>query len=257
MNRQAPQKGLHGWLADIAAALILLTVLPLPPRWQQSADWPRALRALPLVGALVGLASGLAVWLAQFAGLPAPVVVLLALLTGVALTGALHEDGLADVADALGGHTRERRLAIMRDSRAGSFAILALVFAIGLQAAALTALLAHGAAAATAALVLAHAVSRLAAVWMMFALPHARSEGMSVQIGRPDFITLMQGAMLAALAALLVLPWLPARPLVALLLAGFVAVALRLSFRNLLGGQTGDAIGATEVMVRTTVLLAL
>ena len=246
---------MHGWLADIAAAMALLTILPVPPHWQRDARWPRALRALPLVGALVGGIAGLALVLAQ--ALPPLATALLALLAGVACTGALHEDGLADVADALGGGSRKRRLEIMRDARAGSFAILALLFAIGLQAAALTALLGRGALPAMMALVFAHALSRLAALWMMFALPHARTEGMSVRAGRPDVATLGQGAALTAVLALTLWPWLPGQPLLALTTAAMTAWLLRLSFRRLFGGQTGDAIGATEVIARTVVLLAL
>ena len=263
-SRQAPaeqnaRKGVRGWLADVAAAFALLSIVPLPARWRCGAAWPRALRALPLAGAGVGLASALALAGAHvlLPDVPAAAV-LLGLLAGIIFSGALHEDGLADVADALGGRSRQRRLEIMRDARIGAFGVLALIFAISLQASALLALMAQGWARAFFALVLAHAGSRLAVVWLMHALPHARKDGMSVAAGRPGPGVLAQAALVVLAVAALCLPWLEAGALLTALLAGAgVAAGMTALLRRLLGGQTGDAAGATEVITRTALLLAL
>ena len=257
-ERTSAAMGWHGWLADMAAALALLTVLPMPSRWQSGAGWPRALRMLPLAGAFIGLAQGLLLvlllWLLPSLPLAA---VLLALLGGIILTGALHEDGLADFADALGGRTQERRLEIMRDARIGSFGVLALVFALSLQAVALLALTGKGATAALAALVLAHAASRLAAVWLLHSLPHARADGMSVSTGRPDDAAMALAGLTVAALMMGLWPWLAAAMPAVFILAMLAAIGMRRLCTRLLGGQTGDAAGAMEVVVRTTVLLVL
>ena len=256
VQKAPPATGMRGWLADMAAAAALLTILPVPPRWQEGADWPRAMRALPPVGALVGLASGLAAGLAHVAGLSPLLAALLALLAGVVLTGGLHEDGLADVADALGGRTRRRRLEILRDAHAGTFAILALVFAIGLQAAALAVLIREGAAQTVAALVATHMLSRASMVVMAQRLKPARTEGMGHGVARPD----STGSMIAAPVVffLLLLTYGPLAALLGMFLALVVAEGgMEWLARKYFGGQTGDVLGATEVVTRTVLLLAL
>ena len=259
MSGNEAERGMRGWLADMAAAMALLTILPVPMRWQTGAAWPRALRVLPLVGALVGVVSAAALALALEAGLPANAAALLALLAGAIVTGALHEDGLADTADALGGHTRERRLEIMRDARAGSFAILALLFATGLQAAALMTLAGRGAMFVLAALVAAHALSRFAIVIMVRRLPPARDDGMGHGVARPDMETFGQAgvaALLPAFAVLMPFSGFHAAP-AAVFMALVAAAGMEWLARKYFGGQTGDVLGATEVMARTAALLAL
>ncbi|MEK9662411.1 MAG: adenosylcobinamide-GDP ribazoletransferase, partial [Alphaproteobacteria bacterium] len=143
-----------------------LTRLPLPAL---PADPPlppdalaRAMSCFPLVGAAIGTAGGLVLLLAGWLGIPVSVAVLMAHAAIVWLTGALHEDGLADVADGFGGGAdRDAKLAIMRDSRIGSYGVLALVAGFALKAAALIAIAqAAGAWVAIAALVAAAAWSR-------------------------------------------------------------------------------------------------
>ncbi|MDB5590403.1 adenosylcobinamide-GDP ribazoletransferase, partial [Enterovirga sp.] len=152
-DRRARERG------RLVAAAALLTRLPLP-RVEIEPDWlPRCAKYLPAVGALVGLLAA-AMLLAAGALWARPVPEILALLAGLLVTGALHEDGLADSFDALGGTTRESRLAIMKDSRLGTFGVLAVLAALALQVAALSGLhLLSGA----AALVAAHAGGRLMA----------------------------------------------------------------------------------------------
>ncbi|RIK85995.1 MAG: adenosylcobinamide-GDP ribazoletransferase, partial [Hyphomicrobiales bacterium] len=114
--------------------------------------------AAPVAGALVGLGVGAVAWLALALGLPASLAAAFALAAGIAVTGALHEDGLADTADGFGGgRDRDGKLAIMRDSRIGSYGVLALGLSLIARWAALAALAAASPAAALAAAVAAHA----------------------------------------------------------------------------------------------------
>src|SRR6266446_5716409 len=126
-----PLRRPRGFLASFAAATAFLTRVPIdtptPGAWQLAdSAW-----AFPLVGAGVGAVAGLAFLLAQLVGLGDWPAALLAVLSGLALTGALHEDGLADTADGFsGGRDREAKLAIMRDSRQGTFGVLALLLCV-------------------------------------------------------------------------------------------------------------------------------
>lgn len=240
----------------MAAATALLTILPVPERWQQEAAWPRAMRALPLVGAFVGLASGLLGWLTLLAGASVTIAAILSVLAGIVLTGALHEDGLADVADALGGGTRARRLEILHDAHAGTFAVLALVLVIALQAAALASLFSGDAAMATVALVATHALSRSAVVALARWLPPAREDGLGHSVARPGVAGIAMGIVPAFLLPLYCGGAITALAgaLGATALAGAISTWLA---GRLFGGQTGDVLGASETIVRTSVLIVL
>ena len=128
----------------------------------------------------------LALGLADRLGLPPLVCAGLAVGALVIVTGALHEDGLADVADGFGGGaTRERKLEIMRDSRIGAYGAAALALSLILRVAALSALLDHGLGAAAAGLILAGAASRAAALAPLALLPAARADGLGAGAGAP------------------------------------------------------------------------
>ena len=250
----------RGWLADAAAAVALLTILPMPLRWQEGAAWPRAMRALPIVGLLAGLVTGSVLWLSLLVGAPAGVAALVAMMAGVVLTGALHEDGLADMADAMGGRTRQRRLEILRDVHAGTFAILALLFTLAMQAAALTTLMHAGASRAVAALLAAHVLSRMAMVILAHRLPPAREDGMGHSVARPGIGVTGLAGIIAALAAFppLMFSFGPAVALMVMFVAIVVAEgSMEWLARKYFDGQTGDILGATEVVSRTTTLLTL
>ena len=131
-----PAARLAAVVDPILAALMLLTRLPVRvARPMAPAAFARAYGWFPAVGALVGAVGGLVLWGAGGA-VPPLAAALLAVAAQVLLTGGLHEDGLADVADGFGGgRDRERRLAIMRDSRIGTYGALALVLGVGLRVA--------------------------------------------------------------------------------------------------------------------------
>src|SRR5581483_9952762 len=136
-------------------------------------------------------------------GLPAAAAAVLALGTAALVTGALHEDGLADTADGFGGgRDRAAKLAIMRDSRIGTFGVLAVVVVFALKLAALAALPSH---AITGALVAAHAASRAVLPWIMGWQPPARADGLAVAVGAPRAPVVAWSLALGALVTVLAL----------------------------------------------------
>ena len=237
---------------DPAVALVLLTRLPLPALPERCfARQARAAWAFPLVGLVVALLAGLAGWLAMGLGLPAGIAAGVVLATQIVLTGAMHEDGLADSCDGLwGGYARERRLEIMRDSVIGTYGVLGLVISVGLRWQALALLLPVG----IGGLIAAAVLSRGLLPALMTALPPARSDGLSKGVGVPGWDTagvaliLGLGIALFAGGAVVLLP-----ALVAVL--GVVAVSALAKAK--LGGQTGDILGAAQQVAEVVILLGL
>lgn len=207
----------------------------------------RAARYLPLVGLGIGLAAAATFTLAA-AGLPPLVAALAATACTLLLTGALHEDGLADCCDGLfGAHDRTTTLRIMRDSRVGAFGVLGLGLVLGTKLACLAALPSPA-----AALVAAHACSRFWPVAVAAALPYARPEGMAASIASPGRTELLVAAAFGLVPLLLLGP----RAAPALLLAGLAAAALAWWAHRRLAGYTGDVLGATQQVTEVAVLLA-
>ncbi len=244
------------WLDDLRAAVMFLTRLPVPVR--AAPVWPRLLRAFPLAGALIGALSATVLMAAIWLNLGILSAALLALAASVTITGALHEDGLADCCDALGGRDRDRRLDIMRDSRLGAFGVLGMIFAIALPVAALARLVeGAGVMAAAATLVAAHAVSRLAPVWLLHALPPARPDGRGAEAGRPGWDVVLQAALAAAMIWIILFMPFAGKSAAAPLLAAALAAWTGARFAHAaFGGQTGDVAGAAEVLARMAFLLA-
>ena len=225
---------------------------------------PAMLRAsaahFPAVGWVVGAVGALAFAGALSLWTPLVAAVLCSVVT-VLLTGAFHEDGLADTADGLGGAaTRERAMEIMRDSRIGAFGAIALVLALGLKVASLAALAGQGALTACAAVVGAHVLSRLAPLAVMRALPYVGGEGGKA---KPMADAVSPGSVAIAslwslpAAALLVTASGPAHGLAAIAAAALVAVVMVRWLGRRLGGFTGDGLGATQQLGELAIYLAL
>lgn len=245
--------GWRGWLADLHLAAAFLTRLPLPDCGPyRPGGLARAMRMFPLVGAALGAAGGGVYALAALALPPLPAA-LLAVLAGVLLTGALHEDGLADTADGLGARGgRERRLEVMRDSRSGAYGVLALVFSVGLRASALAALASP--LAVLGALAAAAALSRAMVPAAMQVMPPARADGLGAGAGVPDATVAATAALFGLGAAMAGLGLQGA--LAAAFAALLAAFALRALALRALGGYTGDVLGAIVQAVEIAVLLA-
>jgi adenosylcobinamide-GDP ribazoletransferase len=235
-----------------AAAVTFLTRVPIGRTVAlDGADVARGAVLFPLVGAGVGaLAGGAAVLLHPL--LPAFVAAGIGVAVAVVVTGAMHVDALADIADAAGVPTRERALEVMRDSRVGAFGATAIALDLLIKVGALAALLDTGD--AFAAVVAAGALSRAAPAPLAVLLPYPRAGGGpgSVLTGSVSTIAAVVAALIAVGIALVAAGlsglWLAAA-------AGVVAVTLGLVYRRWLGGATGDALGAVTELAETTVLV--
>ena len=237
---------------DLGVALALLTRLPLPKlreaafRRQAQAGW-----AFPLVGLAVAALAALVGRGALLLGLPAEVAAGLVLAAMAAMTGAMHEDGLADTVDGFwGGQSRERRLEIMKDSMIGSYGALALVLSAGLRWMALAELLPLG----WGGLVCAACLSRAVLPGLMTALPPARAGGLSRAVGVPG---VWASLVAAGIGLGLGLAAVGLTALGAAVAAGLAAVALGALAKARIGGQTGDVLGAAQQVAEIAVLLVL
>jgi adenosylcobinamide-GDP ribazoletransferase len=246
-----------GWLADaindLKAGILFLTRLPFARQAPSGgADIARAAWTFPLVGVIVGAIGALVYALAHRFGLPPWPAATLTVAATLAVTGALHEDGLADTADGFGGgQTRQQKLDIMRDSRIGTYGVCALTLSIVLRAGALANL--ADPTLVLPALIAAHAAARAAMPVFMLLVPPARGEGLAFDIGSPPQWSVMSAAILGAviLAASLGL----GLGLVALiLLIAIIALMTWLSLAQI-GGQSGDVLGALEQVSEIAVLL--
>lgn len=236
---------------DIPAALGLLTRLPIPVQADRAmARGAAASWAYPVAGMIVGMIAAAAIALMLWTGLPQGIVAALALALTVIITGAMHEDGLADSADGLwGGWDKARRLAIMKDSHIGTYGVIALALTLLLRWLAFVALVATDSYWAT--LIGISAVSRGGMLVLMGVMLHARSDGLSRSVGRPAPNTVWLGLGVAVFVGLICLG---IGPLIwvalATLLCGLIA-------RAKIGGQTGDILGATQQITEVTALLAV
>jgi len=239
-------------MADIAVAFSLLSRLPVPLTPETAAARAtHAVWAYPIVGAVLGaLSSGLALafFHSGIAGGPAAALVLLAM---ALLTGGLHEDGLGDSADGLfGGRDKAHALEIMRDSRVGAYAVIALVLILLTAWSALSDIITSGAFIAT--FTFAAMMSRATMGLAMHLMPPARADGLSVLTGQPSLTTALIGIALSLGAGWMLLGinalWLT--------LAGFAVASLlwQLALRKI-GGQTGDILGATQKLSETAMLV--
>ncbi|MFK8252042.1 adenosylcobinamide-GDP ribazoletransferase [Ancylobacter terrae] len=251
-------------IRELPAALRFLTRIPLPVmRFETEPEAPpdiaRLAPALPLAGAAIGAIGAASLLLALSAGLSAFVAATLAIGTLAFVTGAFHEDGLADTADALGGATPARRLEIMKDSRVGTFGVMALILATALRIGGLQGLAGAGAWHAAAALIAASGAARLGGLWILCALPPARSDGLGLTVGRPAMQQLrLPGLFCLFIAATLIGPTFGPLALAVAAGAGMMAAfAVQRLALNQFGGQTGDVAGAATLAVEIAFLLAL
>ena len=245
---------MNDWLDDLRTAVAFLTRLPMPhPQGAMPANFVRAHRMFPLVGAAIGGAVGLLYLGMRIMGLPDLAAAALALGASAILTGALHEDGLADVADGFGGgRDPAAKLEIMRDSRLGTYGALILLVSFVTKLSALAAL-PDGI--VVQSLIAARALARGVLPVMAMSLPYARKDGLAANAGRPDLATAATAGALALIIALLALPWIEA--LCAALVASASAIAMALLAQRQIGGQTGDVLGGAEQLSETAILVLL
>jgi adenosylcobinamide-GDP ribazoletransferase len=243
----------RGLWADFLTAAAFFTRLPINPPIHDAWSLAGSAWAFPLVGAGIGLVAALTFFLAQLVGLGDWPTAILSVLAGLVLTGALHEDGLADAADGLlGGQDRATRLAVMRDSRHGSFGVLAIVISVLLRSAAVATI--GDVIDAALALIAAHAASRAALPAVMRALPPARADGLGAAAGTPGVAGTAGAAAIGAIMTLAALG--PFRGLTALSLTALVIFAVARFALRRVGGYTGDILGTIQQAGEVVMLLA-
>lgn len=235
-------------------AVRYFTRLPVP-QWvgYSESRLNAAARYFPLVGILVGLASG-AVFLLALRVFPQSLAVLLAMLAGVLLTGAFHEDGLADACDGFGGGWEKAQvLAIMKDSRIGTYGVLGLAFAFACRFAALAAL---PVATFFNAVVAAHALSRFMAVTVIATQRYVRDDDTARARPVAQNVTAC-GVACAAVFALTPLAWLGGAGLAGLACACTLRWLVAGYFHRRIGGYTGDCLGAIQQITEVGFYLAV
>lgn len=248
-------------VTGLPAAVQFLTRVPI--RFRREPSLPSAVAWFPVAGALIGVVVGGAAAAAWHVA-PPLLAGALGVLVGVLVTGAFHEDGLADVADAFaGGWTVERRLEILKDPRHGSYGVAALSGSILVRAFALGSV--PGPAAMLWSAVAAHAIARGSAVVLMRSGGIARAEGLGADYARAVSATVATIA--GALSVLIALGALAGRfrgdaraiaatgVLAALAVLGTAAVGWLA--RRKIGGVTGDVLGTAEQVVECLALVAL
>lgn len=259
---------------DLLTALLLETAqcvrfysrLPVPALPFESdphamPDFTRIVRMLPLAALFIALPGAVVVILAGVFWSPW-IAALLGVMTQLRATGAFHEDGLADTADGFGGGaTPERRLAIMTDSRVGTFGAAALVFSILLRAAALAEIVdAFGPGAGALAMLAAAPLSRALGLVPLWYLDNAKPDGKSAAVGRPGGRIVTVTLSVSLVIAVLILQGSdvsPGQGLTAIVAAAFVVLPLIRMSRKMIGGQTGDVAGAAQQLAEAAFLLVL
>jgi adenosylcobinamide-GDP ribazoletransferase len=240
-------------LTELRLGIALCTRLPVGPvKPVDDGDVARASWTFPVAGLLVALIGAAVYWLAARLRIPTEPAAALLLVVIVLLTGAMHEDGLADTADGFGGGvTAERKLEIMRDSRIGAYGGSALALSFLVRWSALIALSEPRYVAI--ALVLAHVGARALLPPFMRYVPPARQEGLSSSAGTPPARSAAIAMGLGTVCLLLGFGF--GGTIVALIVLGLITLALAALARRQIGGQTGDVLGALEQMAEAAILL--
>lgn len=245
--------------SDLKLCLVFMTRLPLrldertPVR-----SLAQASPLLPLVGIVVGLCGGAVLWLTLAAGLPPMAAAAVAVTSTILLTGALHEDGLADVADGFGGGLEKaRKLEIMRDSRIGSYGVIAIGLSLLLRISLIGEAAGHFETfwGLVTLLIAVHVIGRTWLPAVMATLPLARSDGLAAAAERPGgsraFAALLLGLVISAFCLG------PLAGVAALLAAGIAVIVMAWLARRQIDGYTGDVLGASEQLAEVAALVAI
>ena len=237
---------------DILAAFSLLTRLPVPvDHARAGARAGVAVWAYPVVGAVVGMLSAGCGYLALWLGVNPAMAAILVIAVAALITGALHEDGIADCADGLGGgYTPARRLEIMKDSRVGAFGVTALFLVLGARWHGTGALLPQTSLAVFAAI---GAVSRLPMVLAMVIMPLANNRGMAASVGKPP---LFSAGIAVAISLLISMASFGISGGILVLVGILAAVPLWYAAQRTIGGYSGDILGGSQQLAEVAALAA-
>lgn len=239
--------------SDLQLALALLSRLPVSV--PDISRMGRAAWAYPLVGLLLSALAAFAGFIMLTLGVPASLAALVSLVVSILATGAMHEDGLADSADGLwGGWDRERRLEIMKDSRIGTYGVVALIISFAARWGAIGLLFSASTTSTILALITAGMLSRATMPLLMAALPHARQDGLSQSVGHVPTSSAALGVGIAISLSFILVGgaafWVVVFAGIATLIIGKIAKAR-------IGGQTGDVLGASQQISEIIILFSL
>lgn len=242
---------------DLLMALRFFSRLPTGPAVHQRPNLDRIAPVLPLASVVIGMAPVVVLLLLRWMGVPTFFAAAMAVGILVIVTGAMSEDALADAADGLfGGQDIERRLEIMKDSRHGTYGVAALCLFLLLRVVAVGSITAPLEAAAL--LLTAPLIGRSGALWLSVALPAARSGGAAASAGRVGTRSFVIGAGIAVIVSFATAGFAVGilGLAAAFLLCGLVALGWVILCRRLIGGQTGDLIGALQGLLEIAALTA-
>lgn len=256
-NVTPPEKG--NLAADVVMGLRLYSRLPSGSSPHERPDLDRIAMALPLTSLLIGLAPAALLLLLVLGGVPPLFAALTAAALSAIVTGAMSEDAAADAADGLfGGNTPERRLEILKDSRHGTYGVLAIVFVVALKTAALSAIATYNPLAAALAWMAAGVLGRSISLYLPLKLPPARAGGAAAAAGQVSRNPFAVGTVFAAIIAMVLAA--PFTGLIGFLVGVLLAVPIALGWvwlcRRLVGGMTGDLIGALQALLEIAILAA-
>lgn len=243
------------WLANqwhyLLIAIMFFTRIPIHFKQFDDADLNKSTRFFPLVGILVGAIGAIVFWLCDSV-LPLEVALLLSMLATIVMTGAFHEDGLADAVDGLGGGwSREQVLTIMTDSRIGSYGAIGLVMVLLIKYQSLSS---QEATLIPMVLIAGHALSRLCAVLVMFTQSYVKAEGKSKPLATQLTVNEL---LIAAFFGLFPLIFLKVTLLAALLPVALVWFVFSSKIKSRIEGYTGDCLGAMQQLTEVAFYVGL
>ncbi len=232
-------------------ALMFFTRVPITLNHFVEANLNKATRYFPLIGILVGAFGALVFWISDLL-LPLEIAVLLSMAATILVTGAFHEDGLADATDGLGGGwTKEQVLTIMVDSRLGSYGAIGLLLVVLTKYQALSYQVAS---LVPMTLIAGHALSRLCAVLVMatqsYVKPEGKAKPLATQLQLPELI-------LATFFGLLPLAFMKLYVLLALVPVVIVWCWFSAKIKRRIGGYTGDCLGAMQQLTEVAFYVGL
>ncbi len=231
-------------------AIMFFTRIPCPKWVDHSEEYlNKSAKYFPLMGWIAGGSSALVFWLSSYI-LPIPVCILLSMMASILITGAFHEDGLADVCDGFGGGwTKEKILLIMKDSRVGAFGAIGLILALGLKFLCLS-YISQNILTFVLVLIAAHSLSRFSAITFLYTHQYAREDDESKSKPLATKLTpsqLMVAAFFGIAPLLFMGMFLKNYWVLLLVIPVFITkILLGRFFKKWIGGYTGDCLGATQ-----------
>lgn len=252
----------YGWRLtdDLIMGLRFFSRLPTGDSPFEKPNLNRIAVGLSFTSVAIGFLPALLMMLTAWIGIPSYFAATLGVAAMLVATGAMADDAIADSADGLfGGMTVERRLEIMKDSRHGTYGVAAIGLYLLFRIAAIGAVAAYNPLAAAGIWLASTVIGRSASLWLSVELPNAREGGASASVGRVSRRAFFGGMGFAVLLAfVLVAPFTSVVAVIlALAVAAGVAAAWVWTCRKLIGGQTGDLIGALQALIEVAVLTVL